>query len=103
MRLGNSSSEAALASELTLGRGKFLHGRPNGIALSAVTDLIGLLANPNESGRDDVPPLRATPVQNLPVQEFIFAAQVVLRQHFSVSLELFGADRLACQTIEDLR
>jgi hypothetical protein len=28
---------------------------------------------------------------------------VVLRQHFSIRLELLGADRFACHTIEDLR
>jgi hypothetical protein len=65
------------------------------MTVSALTDLISLLTNPSELRRDNVPPLRPTSVEKLPVREFVFAAQVVLRQYFGVCLELIGAHWLA--------
>ena len=44
---------------------EFLYGRRDGVSLSALTDLIGLLANPNESARDNMPPLRPTPISKM--------------------------------------
>lgn len=58
----------------TLGSGKFLNGRPNGVFLSALTDSIGFLANPGESRRNNVPPLRPALVQVIAVRELVFWA-----------------------------
>lgn len=71
---------------------KHLHGVNNRIGLATFADLICLLADASEPGRDNVPPLRPTPVQKLSIRELVLATQVILRQHFSVGLELFGAD-----------
>ena len=86
-----------------LGSGKFLYSRPDGIFLSALPDLIRFLANPSESGRNYVPPLRPTSVEMVAVRELVLRAQVVLPKNLGVGLQLCRSDRFARQTIEDLR
>jgi hypothetical protein len=49
--------------------GKFLYVRPDGIGLSTIANLIGLLPNPHEPRRDNVTPLGPTSVGQLPVFE----------------------------------
>jgi hypothetical protein len=49
------------------------------IGLPTLADLIGLLADPNESRRDDVPPLRPALVAKASIFELEFRTQVVLR------------------------
>jgi hypothetical protein len=55
------------------------------------TGSIGLPANPCEAGSNNVP-FGSTSVQELPRREFIFGIQVVLHEHFSVSLEQHWTD-----------
>src|SRR5271155_1616739 len=79
---------------------ELLSCRPDRMTFPALADLIGLLANPNETSRDHVPPYRPTSIQKLAVREFVLAAQVVLRQYFSVGLELIWTYGLPSHSIE---
>jgi hypothetical protein len=47
----------------------------------ALADLIRLFADPNESRRYNMPPLRPTSIQKLAVCKFALRAQVILRKH----------------------
>ena len=73
------------------------------MSLAAFANKIRLFANPLEPGCDNMPPTRPPLVDVVAVVEFVLGAQMVLRQHLRVGLELFGTDRFPCHAVEDLR
>ena len=82
---------------------EFLYGRRDGIRLSALADLIGLLPNPNLPGRHNMASLRPTAIPMVAVLELMLRAQVVLREDIGIGHQLCSPDGFACHATEDLR
>jgi hypothetical protein len=79
---------------------ELLSRRHERMRFPALADLIGLLTDQDGPRRYYMSPLGPTTITELSIRELVLAIQVVLRERFRVSLELFRVDRLPRDTVK---
>jgi hypothetical protein len=72
--IGTRGPHAGALCRFRGGMYEFLYSRTDRIGLSALTDLIGFLANPHQAGHQNVSPLRPTAIPTFTVLEFMLRA-----------------------------